>query len=90
MLAATALTLSNRAFLSTQVNNEEYVKKLLKGDDAPVPSGGKKEREQSSDRKKRVRNLGQRSLVKNLAGSRSMNWLKTNSLPLQVRVVNPL
>ena len=40
------------------MNNEEYVKKLLKGDDAPVPSGGKKEkeREQSSDRKKRVRN----------------------------------
>jgi len=73
VLAATALTLSNRAFLSTQVNNEEYVKKLLKGDDAPVPSGGKKEREreQSSDRKKRVRNLGRRSLVKDR--SRSMN-----------------
>ncbi|KAK2178911.1 hypothetical protein NP493_525g06005 [Ridgeia piscesae] len=41
--------------INKKVNNEEYVKKLLKGDDAPVPSGGKKEREreQSSDRKKR-------------------------------------
>ena len=81
------MNLCDRAFLSKQVNNEEYVKKLLKGDDAPVPSGGKKEREQSSDRKKRVRNLGQRSWVKNLTGSRPMNWLKTGSLPHQVRVV---
>ena len=38
------------------MNNEEYVKKFLKGDDAKVPSGSKKERDQSSDRKKRVRN----------------------------------
>ncbi|KAI0233480.1 TRAF3-interacting protein 1 [Lamellibrachia satsuma] len=41
------------AAINKKVNNEEYVKKFLKGDDAKVPSGSKKERDQSSDRKKR-------------------------------------